>query len=122
MLEIVKVHYYSCCRDGNYRSNESKRKTEEKRLNQKTTRKLNSVCISRMYVNEYRDSHVEVTYISAHSGHELGTHELPFLPLPESTKEAVSRKISQGVPTPRILEGMFLCVYVIVLHAMAMHS
>lgn len=28
-----------------------------------------------MYVDEYRDGHVEVSYITAHSGHDLGTCE-----------------------------------------------
>ncbi len=58
-----------------------------------------------MYVNEFRDGHVDVTYITAHTGHDLGNHELPFLPLPKSTKEVVSHKVSQGVPTARILDG-----------------
>ena len=56
-------------------------------------------------MNEFRDRHVEVTYITAHTGHDLGTQELPFLPLPIGTKEAVSTKVSQGIPTTRILEG-----------------
>ena len=60
-----------------------------------------------MYVTEFIDRHVEVTYVSAHTGHELGSPELPFLPLPESTKEAVSQKISLGIPTERILDGKF---------------
>ena len=34
---------------------------------------------------------VEVTYISAHTGHELGTSELQFLPLPESTKPDIAQ-------------------------------
>ena len=59
------------------------RKSEQKRVHQK---ELNDLCISRMYVREFLDQHVEVTYyVSAHTGHELGSPELPFLPLPEST-------------------------------------
>ena len=33
---------------------------------------------------------MEVTHITAHTGHELGTSELAFLPLPKGTKEAIS--------------------------------
>ena len=51
------------------------------------------------------DLHVEVTYISAHTGHELGTGEITFLPLPVSTKESVAQKVSQGVTQQRILDG-----------------
>ena len=35
-----------------------------------------------MYVNEYHDNHMEVDYVSAHSNHELGAKEMPYLPLP----------------------------------------
>ena len=105
-VAILATFYYSCCRDGDYHDNTSERKTEQKRVHQKDSRKLNDLCISRMYVTEFADHHVEVTYISAHTGHELGTSELQFLPLPESTKQAVSQKISLGIPTERILDGI----------------
>lgn len=55
------------------------------------------------------DGNISVTYISAHTGHDLGPQELKFLPLPQSTKEAVSMKISQGIPTERILKGYLTC-------------
>ena len=58
-----------------------------------------------MYVDEYEDGHVEVTYLTAHSGHELGSNQLPYLPLPNSTKETVALKISQGIPPGRIIDG-----------------
>ena len=58
-----------------------------------------------MYVNRFIDNHVEVTYVSAHTGHELGTCELPFLPISQSVKEAVAIKLSQGIPTERIMDG-----------------
>lgn len=64
------------------------------------------ISISRMYVTEFTDHHIEVTHISAHTGHELGTSELQFLHLPESTKKAVSQKISLGIPTEGILDGI----------------
>ena len=58
-----------------------------------------------MYVDEYADSHVEVTYISAHTNHELGASELPHLPLPESVKEEVATKVSRGIPPEIIQRG-----------------
>lgn len=58
-----------------------------------------------MYVDEFADHHIEVKYITAHNGHELGVCEIPFLPLPPSVKESVAIKLSQGVPSERILEG-----------------
>ena len=63
------------------------------------------VCISRMYVTEYLDCRVEVKYISAHSSHDLGTTELPYLPLPKGVKEEVAIKLSLGIPPERIMEG-----------------
>ena len=55
--------------------------------------------------NEFGDHHVEVKYISAHHGHELGLCELSCLPLPPSVKESVAIKLSQGIPPERILDG-----------------
>ena len=105
-VAILATFYYSCCRDGDFHTSTAERKTDQKRVHQKETRKLNDLCISRMYVTEFSDHHIEVTYISAHTGHELGTSELRFLPLPENTKQAVSQKISLGIPTERILDGI----------------
>ena len=76
-----------------------------KRPHQKPTRKLSMVCISRMYVNEYIDGHVEVTYITAHTNHELGAIELPHLPLPNSVRTEVALKVSKGIPPERIQNG-----------------
>ena len=58
-----------------------------------------------MYVTEYLDCRVEVKYISAHSSHDLGTTELPYLPLPKGVKEEVAIKLSLGIPPERIMEG-----------------
>ena len=57
-----------------------------------------------MYVDEYFDHHVEVTYITAHTNHQLGDVELPYLPLPKGVQEEVALKVSKGIPTERILE------------------
>lgn len=58
-----------------------------------------------MYATEFKDGHVEVKYISAHTGHELGMPELPHLPLPNSVKEEIAVKINMGIPPERIMEG-----------------
>jgi len=63
-----------------------------------------------MYVNEFKDGHVEVTYIKGHTGHELGVWELPHLSIPASIKETVAMKVSLGVPPERIMEGK-ICDY-----------
>ncbi len=107
-VDVYSRHYFVCCRDGSYKENKRKRLTKEKRPTQKPSRKINQHCLSRMYVDEYRDGHVEVMYLTAHSGHELGANQLPYLPLPTSTKENVALKISQGIPPERIIDGNIL--------------
>lgn len=64
-----------------------------------------------MYVTELKDGRVELDYISAHTGHNVTNSELIFLPLPNSTKEAVSVKLSQGISTERIVNGMYMCKF-----------
>ena len=58
-----------------------------------------------MYVDVYSDKHVVVEYVPAHTGHQPGPQEVNFLPLPTSTEEAAACKLSQGIPTKRILQG-----------------
>ena len=60
-------------------------------------------------MDEYKDGHVEVMYLTAHSGHELGAN----LPLPTSTKETISVKVSQGIPSERITDGIALTTLLI---------
>ena len=105
MLGVINRHYYTCCRDGKYEQNKKPRLTNTKRPNQRPSRKLNDTCTSRMYVNEFGDGHVEVTYLAGHTGHELGPCELPHLSVPASTKDAVAIKLSLGIPADRIMEG-----------------
>ena len=76
----------------------------------KETRKLNSTCISRIYVNVKDDGQISIEYISAHTGHDLGPQELKYLPLPSSTKQEVSMKISMGITAERILSGTYMTV------------
>ncbi len=102
--EVIARHYYVSCRDGNFRINLTKRTTGKNRVNQKLSRKINDVCLSRMYVNEYKD-HFEVQYVSAHTNHKLCTSELPHLPMPHSSMDEVAFKVSRGIASERILEG-----------------
>ena len=57
------------------------------------------------HVDVYSDKHVLVKYIPAHTGHQPGQSELKFLPLPTSIKEATACKLSQGIPSKRIIRG-----------------
>ena len=103
--EIGSRYYFTCCHTGKYQGNKTPRKTVEKRPHQKETRKLNSTCVSKMYVDELKDGHITVKYVSAHTGHDLDPQELKYLPPPESTKQEVCMKISMGIPPERILHG-----------------
>ena len=103
--------FYICCRSGKYRQNTKQRLTSEKRVNQKDSRKLNGTCLSRMYVNNFYDGHVEVEYIPAHTGHILSHDEIKHLPLPQTTKEEVATKLSLGINPSRILDGKKLRTY-----------
>ena len=58
-----------------------------------------------MYVDEYVDGHVEVQFITAHTNHQLGATELPFLPLPKGVREEIASKVNRGIPSERILKG-----------------
>ena len=93
-----------CCRDGKYKQNKRERL---KRPTQKQSQKVN---LSRMYVDKYRDGYVEVMYLTAHNGHELGSNQLPYLPLPTSTKETVALKTIQGIPPGRIRDGNLVII------------
>ena len=103
ILGVINRHYYVCCRDGKYEENKKPRFTKAKRPNQRPSRKLSGTCTSRIYVNEFCDGHVEVTYIAGHTGHELGVCELPHLSLPASVKDTVAMKLGLGIPADRIM-------------------
>ena len=104
----ITRYYFVCCRDGHYRGHKSCNVSEKIRPHQKISRKMNGTCISRMYVDVHEARHVTVRYIPTHTGHKPDCMELKFLPLPESTKEEVSLKLSQGIPTKRILQGIYI--------------
>ena len=105
----ITRYYYVRCRDGNYRGHKGCRKTEKTRLHQKLSRKMNNTCLSRMYVDVHGNKHVTVRYIPTHTGLKPSCEELKFLPLPDSTKDEVALKLSQGITTKRILQGT--CIY-----------
>ena len=65
-----------------------------------------------MYVDELMDGSVQVQYIPAHTGHDLGCSELKHLPLPANTKQEVAVKLSMGIPPERILEGKWWTKFV----------
>ena len=46
-----------------------------------------------MYVTEYMDENVDVEFISAHSGHDLGVTELPQLAFTERNKTGSSYEV-----------------------------
>ena len=102
-----------CCRDGHYRGHKSCTATKKTRPHQKMIRKMNGTCISRMYVDVHEARCVTVRYIPTHTGHKPDCNELKFLPLPESTKEEVSLKLSQGIPTKRILQGIIYMIIIL---------
>ena len=62
-------------------------------------------------MTEYLDGRIEVKYISAHSNHDLGTMELPYLLLPKCVKEEIAVKISLGISPERIMEGEYTILW-----------
>lgn len=65
--ETVERYYYVCCRNGNYKECKRECKTDKKWPHQKPSRKLNDVCISKIYGTKFKSGNVEVKYVSAHS-------------------------------------------------------
>lgn len=103
-------YYYSCCRDGKSRQNKwTKRKTDKKRGEggKKPSRKLNDVCISRIYATvRGRNGAVNVMYIPAHTNHTLSIkEEAKHLPLPISTRNEIAAKLQCGISVKRVMEG-----------------
>ena len=62
-----------------------------------------------MYVTRLKSGKIDVKYISAHSNHNPGKEEDAFLPVPTSAKEEVAMKLSLGIPTERIMHGIYEC-------------
>ena len=71
------------------------------------SRKIEAVCISRMYATLHRDETVTVKYVSTHTNHDLSLAQLKFIPLPKDTKDSIAMKLNLGIPIARILDGKF---------------
>ena len=93
--------YFACCRDGTARESVKKKKRAKRE-----SRKINAVCISRMYVTLQSNGIVRVEYISSHTNHDLSLSQVKFLPLPKDTKDSIAIKLNLGIPIDRILDGM----------------
>ena len=102
---IDKKFYYACCRDGAARESVTSRSSGKKR-ERRESRKINAVCISRMYVTLHSNELVRVKYISSHTNHDLSLAQAKFLPLPKDTKDSIAIKLNLGIPIDRILDGM----------------
>ena len=87
-------YYYKCCRDGKYQRNIQPRQTSDKKERSQESRKINSSCMSRMYVDEFRDGHLELKYIPFHTGHVPGPDEVKHLPLPKRGGQKQPLKIA----------------------------
>ena len=104
---VTKWVYYVCCRDGTYQpcTKPRARQIGKKCPHQKDTRKMNDICISRMYIDYHEDCQVMVMHVTAHTNNQPGPREDMYLPLPKSTWEEIAIKLSNGIPTERIMEG-----------------
>lgn len=58
-----------------------------------------------MYVDYCQDGHVTVTHITAHTNHTPGRDEDKYLPIPKTIREEIAIKVSNGIPTERIMDG-----------------
>jgi len=87
------------------------RKTDEKRLKVKESRKLTgSYCLARMYVKHLTSTgSVQVDYIFTHTNHSPGLQEVKTIPLPKSVHDEIRQKSSQGVSLERIQKGELYC-------------
>ena len=50
-----------------------------------------------MHVDEMVNGKYMVKFISSHTSHDIGPSELPYIPLPSSTKDEIALKLSKGV-------------------------
>ena len=89
---------------------QEERKTGKKWAHQNPCRKLNDICISRIYVTKFKSGKVEAKYVSAHLNHTSGPTEDAFLPLPTITKEEITMEVSVVISIERIMDGMKIFV------------
>ena len=103
-LTVDLTFYFACCRDGTARES-STTSNSTKRRAKRESRKINAVCISRMYVTLKASGTVVVNYISSHTNHDLSLAQVKFLPLPKDTKDSIAIKLTLGIPIDRIMDG-----------------
>ena len=107
-------YYFACCRDGVPRENTKQSSASTKKRAKKQSRKINGVCISRIYATQVSNGTVKVKYVASHTNHDLSLAQAKFLPLPEDVKDGVAIKLNTGIPIDRILDGMYS--YTIIIH------
>jgi hypothetical protein len=97
--------YFACCCDGRVRESSTTSNSTKTRA-RRESRKINAVCISRMYVTCQSSGAVGVKYISSHTNHDLSLAQVKFLPLPKDTKDSIAIKLSLGIPIDRIMDDI----------------
>jgi len=102
---LALKYYYVCCRDGVARKNCTESKGKKRA--QRESRKINGVCISRMYATYASDGSVRVKYVTSHTNHDLSLEQSKFLPLPKDVKDDIAIKLNMGIPIERILDGKY---------------
>ena len=100
---ILCYKWQGCCRDG--ASREKNAVTGDKKRAKRQSRKIDAVCVSRMYATRHRSGVVSVKYVSSHTNHDLSLTQAKFLPLPKDVKDGIAIKLSLGIPIDRILDG-----------------
>lgn len=79
--------------------------TGDKKRAKQQSRKIDAVCILRMYATCRHSGVVSVKYVSSHTNHDLSLAQAKFLPLPKDVKDGIAIKLSLGIPIDRILDG-----------------
>ena len=97
------TYYFACCRDGTFKERQAEG-THKKRA-KRQSRRIGGVCVSRMYVTRTSNA-VSVKYITTHTNHDLSLQQAKHLPLPKDVKDGITIKLSLGIPTDRILDGI----------------
>lgn len=89
----------------------SKKTDKHRGLGKRPSRKIDNVCISRMYVHHHADDNqVTVKYLSSHTNHDLSLEQTKYLALPQSVKNDITCKLAMGIPIERILDGEYTCI------------
>ena len=77
-----------------------------KKRAKRQSRKMDAVCVLRMYATHCHSGVKSVKYVSSHTNHDLSLAQAKFLPLPKDVKMALpSSSCSLGISIDRILDG-----------------